>query len=213
MKKTLLSLILYKIPFQFYRVYRKLRILSIQSRLGYLGKGASFGVPDVAVGIENVYLYENSFIYDHAKILIYKGRLIMKQNSGASQGLTVITGEHKSSVGVLWFEGGRKLFEDKDVLVEEDVLIGANVTITAGVKIGRGSNIGASAVVRKSVPPYAIVIGNPAKIVGFRFSPKEMCEHEQLRYEEGNRIDPQKYEKTYRKYYYERLNQLEEYLR
>lgn len=212
MKKILLRFILYKIPFQFYRLYRKLQLLSIQSRLGYVGKHAFMGVPDVAVEIENIFLYENSFIYERARIIIHKGKFIMKQNSGASQGLTIITGEHKSSVGVFWFEGGRDLFEDRDIVVEEDVLIGANVTLTAGVNIGRGANIGASAVVRKSIPPYAIVIGNPAKIVGFRFSPKEMCEHEKLRYEEGNRIDPQRYEKNYRKYYYERLDQLKEYL-
>lgn len=212
MKKALLKFFLYKIPFQFYRVYRKLRMLSVQSRLGHVGKGASMGIPDVAVGLENVFLYDNSFIYEHAKVIIHKGRFIMKQNSGASQGLTIITGEHKSSVGVLWFEGGRELFDDRDVVVEEDVLIGANVTITEGVTIGRGSNIGANAVVRKSIPPYAVVIGNPAKVVGFRFSPQEMIKHESMRYEEQQRLDPRKYEKNYRKYYYNRLEKLSDYL-
>src|SRR5450830_1573003 len=45
--------------------------------------------------------------------------------------------------------------------------IGANATILPGVTIGRNAMVGAGAVVTRSVPPHAIVIGNPAKIVGY----------------------------------------------
>ena len=56
-----------------------------------------------------------------------------------------------------------------DVIIGNDVWIGRNVIILSGVKIGDGSVIGAGAVVAKEVPPYAIVAGNPAKIVRMRF--------------------------------------------
>ncbi len=52
-------------------------------------------------------------------------------------------------------------------IVRPGASIGANATILAGVEIGRGAMIGAGAVVTKSVPPYAIVVGNPARILGF----------------------------------------------
>lgn len=55
--------------------------------------------------------------------------------------------------------------EEKPVVIEDDVWIGARVTILPGVVIGSGSIIGASAVVTKSVPPYSVVAGNPAKVV------------------------------------------------
>jgi len=57
---------------------------------------------------------------------------------------------------------------DKDVIFEGDNWIGANATILKGVTIGYGAVVGAGAVVTKDVPPYAIVGGNPAKIIRFR---------------------------------------------
>lgn len=57
-----------------------------------------------------------------------------------------------------------------DIIVENDVWIGAKSTIMSGVKIHSGAVVGANSVVAKDVPPYAIVVGNPAKIVKYRFS-------------------------------------------
>jgi len=45
--------------------------------------------------------------------------------------------------------------------------VGANATILPGVTVGRGAMVGAGAVVTRSVPPHAIVVGNPARIVGY----------------------------------------------
>lgn len=56
------------------------------------------------------------------------------------------------------------------IVVADDVWIGYGATILDGVHIGQGAVIGARAVVTKDVPPYAIVAGNPAKIIRMRFS-------------------------------------------
>ncbi len=69
-------------------------------------------------------------------------------------------------------------FQNKSVFDESvpkttighDVWIGNNVLIPGGVDVGAGSIIGCGAVVVKDVPPYSIVAGNPARIVGHRFS-------------------------------------------
>jgi maltose O-acetyltransferase len=55
----------------------------------------------------------------------------------------------------------------KPTIIEDDVWIGANAVLL-GVKIGRGAIIGAGSIVVKDVPPYAIVGGNPAKIIKYR---------------------------------------------
>jgi UDP-2-acetamido-3-amino-2,3-dideoxy-glucuronate N-acetyltransferase len=52
-------------------------------------------------------------------------------------------------------------------IVERGASIGANATILPGVRIGRNAMVGAGAVVIRSVPPNAVVVGNPARIVGY----------------------------------------------
>lgn len=52
-------------------------------------------------------------------------------------------------------------------VVEQGASIGANATILPGIRIGRNAMIGAGAVVTRSVPPNATVVGNPAKIIGY----------------------------------------------
>ena len=61
-----------------------------------------------------------------------------------------------------------------DTIVGNDVWIGYNATIMAGVKIGDGAIIGANSTVTKDVEPYAIVGGNPAKLIRKRFSEDEI---------------------------------------
>jgi acetyltransferase-like isoleucine patch superfamily enzyme len=59
------------------------------------------------------------------------------------------------------------------VVIEDDVWLGANVFVMPGVTIGKGAIVSACALVNKSVPPYAIVVGNPARVVSWRKRPVE----------------------------------------
>ncbi|WP_317196997.1 acyltransferase [Flavihumibacter profundi] len=56
--------------------------------------------------------------------------------------------------------------EFRPTLIAKGASIGANVTIVCGVRIGEYALIGAGAVVTKDVPPYALVVGNPARVIG-----------------------------------------------
>ena len=148
-----------------------------------------------------------------------RAKFIMKKYSGAAIGLTVITGNHLSPVGIwrkfVTDEMKDKIDEyhnsDKDIIVGEDVWIGANVTLLAGTDIGRGAIVGAGSVVRTKIPPYAIVSGNPAKIMGFVYDPKQTIEHESLLYPESERLSIESLEKNYQKYYKKRLKTIVEY--
>lgn len=67
------------------------------------------------------------------------------------------------------YSGTDKVEEEAPVVIGNDVFIGANVTVLNGVTIGDGAVIGAGAVVSKDIPPYAVAVGCPIRIVKYRF--------------------------------------------
>lgn len=84
-------------------------------------------------------------------------------------------GEHlidTISTSVHFYPAGRA----RDILVQKDLIIGHDVWIAAdsiirrGIKIGNGAIIGANSFVNKDVEDFAIVAGNPAKFIRYRFS-------------------------------------------
>ncbi len=54
------------------------------------------------------------------------------------------------------------------IIVEDDVWLGLDVKVLDGVTIGKGAIVGAGAVVTKDIPPYAIAVGVPARVVAYR---------------------------------------------
>jgi len=162
---------------------------------------------------------ENTNINPGAVILNTNANLVIKRGAGAAHGLTVSTGNHMSVPGLLMKQITQEVKEkydinhefNCDVVIEEDVWIASNVTLLSGVTLGRGSEVGAGSVVRKSIPPYALVIGNPAKIVGFRFTPEEIIEHEKILYSEDERIHLEVLQKNYEKYFLNRIKEIKQY--
>ena len=59
---------------------------------------------------------------------------------------------------------------DEPLTIGNDVWIAANVCVLRGLTVGDGAVIGAGSVVTKDIPPYAIVVGNPAHVVKYRFA-------------------------------------------
>jgi len=74
----------------------------------------------------------------------------------------IITQNHK------YLKEGYAGYEQKDVSIKDHAWIGHRVTILPGVQIGKHAIVAAGAVVTKSVPDYAIVGGNPAKLIKYR---------------------------------------------
>lgn len=98
--------------------------------------------------------------------------------------VTVITGDHRTDIVGRYMTTitNREKLPDNDrpVVFEGDNWIGANATILKGVTVGRGSIVASGAVVNRDVPPYAIVGGVPAKVISYRFSEKQIVEHEKM---------------------------------
>lgn len=210
---------LFKLSIQALRSLYGEYILSLnKKRYGACGNNVILQPPILITKQINVFLEDNVNIFGYAKLIISQnGKFIIKKNSGAAQGLTVVTGNHtvKPTIGKWHKEVIQDSSTDRDttVLVEEDVWLASNVTLLPGVKVGRGAIVGAGAVCRSSVPPYSIVIGNPAKVIGFKYTPEEIIEHEKKIYPESERLSREILDKNYQKYYEKRLKKIVEMIK
>ena len=155
----------------FVRAYTKGKF----SKLGdhtYIGHNCIFHYANIEIG-SDVYIGSNAvFQSSYGKIII--GNHVM-----FGPGVHIHGGNHKMhEVGNLLKHTSKKQMGDDGIItIEDDVWVGANAMILNGVTIGRGSVVGAGSVVTKNVPPYSIVVGNPAKKIKDRFREDELQEH------------------------------------
>ncbi|RLE66044.1 MAG: N-acetyltransferase [Thermoprotei archaeon] len=157
-----------------------------------MGEKKSFYVHPTAVVEEGVQIGEGTRIWHFAHVR--KGAVIgkncnigkdvyidadvkigdgVKIQNGVSvyRGVTledkVFVGPYAVFTNDLYPRAFSKDWELVPTLVKEGASIGANATIVCGVTIGRYSMVAAGAVVTKDVPDYGLVLGNPARLVGF----------------------------------------------
>lgn len=166
------------------RIKRRCRLFQYRKRLGgYTNLPFSSSIcyeSTIIQGAENLSIGNNVSIGYNAIFYCTLSKIRIEDNVVIGPGLTIIAGDHNFTVvGKYICDVNDKLPEnDQDVVIESDCWIGANVTILKGVRIGRGSVIAACSCVTKSIPPYAIVGGVPAKHIKNRFSPEQIKKHE-----------------------------------
>lgn len=86
-------------------------------------------------------------------------------------------GEHdlkQISTNSIFYKNAWSTLTSGEVIIEDDVWIGVGVTILRGVSVGTGAVIGANAVVTTNIPPYAIAVGVPARVIKYRFTPDKI---------------------------------------
>lgn len=104
------------------------------------------------------------------------GKLVVGKYCAIGEKVRIITSNHETSCLTLNYYVqdeviGRRLTASKtDVVIGNDVWIGDQAIVLPGVTVGDGAIIGAGAVVTRSVDPFTIVAGNPARIIRKRFS-------------------------------------------
>ena len=203
------------------KVYHRLMTMVTQLKYPNRYKNAIIDHRVKVYNPHNLIMEELTNIDAGAVIMNTRAKFIMKKNSGAAFGLIVVTGNHMSVVGLHFKQVTDKTKDaldlnhkmDQDVIVDEDVWIGSRVTLLAGSHICRGCEIGSNSVIRGTIPPYCIVVGNPAKVIGFRFTPEEIIEHEVALYDEKERLPIELLEKNYQKYFISRIKDINTYLR
>lgn len=172
--------------------------------LGSSGQNSIIGFPVYITCPKTVHMEENSVIRLGTKILnnvnehVYIGKY-----SVVGLNCVIVTNGHRSTVGIPHVLLGASHINDKsqDIHIGEDVWIGANVTILAGANLGRGCIAGACSTVTKPVPPYALITGSPAKIVGVKFTIDQIMAHEKALYPASERMSKEDLEELFAKYY------------
>ena len=174
------------------------------SDLGSAGKNSKIEYP-VYIGCAKTFHMEDN-------CLLRRGALIqnspnehvyIKKYTAIAYNCTIVTSNHKSTVGIPHILLGASHINDvsKNINIDEDVWVGVNVTILPGGNLGRGCIVGACSVVNKEIPPYALVVGSPAKIVGVKFSLEQILEHEKALYPVAERMTREELEELFAKYY------------
>lgn len=74
----------------------------------------------------------------------------------------------KNGTGHAW-SNSTSFIEYKRIFIGNDVWIGTKVLLMSGITIGDGAVIGAGSIVTKDIPPYAIAVGVPARVIKYRF--------------------------------------------
>ena len=170
------------------------------SKLGYFGKNAALGIPADLKNPRNIYLHDYARIGRRSTIMTMgDSKFVMKRGCLTAEGLTVVTSNHHQIIGQ-FLSGGNEDNLYRDIVVEEDVWIGINVTLLSGAHIGRGAIIGACSVVTKDIPPYSVAVGNPARVVKFKWSVDDIMKHEAALYPVNERFTREELER-YRKEY------------
>ena len=107
---------------------------------------------------------------DHVRIgtncyLFALGGIFIGNNTQLSRDITIYSANHNYEGTAIPYDAS---YLKKEVRIEDSVWIGMNAQILPGVTIGRGAIVGMGSVVTRDVPPYAIVGGNPAKVIKTR---------------------------------------------
>ena len=157
---------------------------------------------------EKFIMDEHTGIGNNSIIMNKYANFIIHRYSGISINLVAVTGNHPMIVG-RFYRTISKINDhldiskyDKDIVIDEDAWTGANVTLLSGVHIGRGAIVAAGAVVTKSMPPYCICGGVPAKVLKFKWTIGQVLEHESKLYPEEQRFTRAELDKIFSEHIY-----------
>ncbi len=171
------------------KVVRRIKMYLLRPLFGSYGKKFHFD-PNGFYSFANIYVGEDVNLGLNPILLAALSHIRIGNHVMFGPEVAIIGGSHNtSSPGRFMTQVHDKTAnDDLGVIIEDDVWIGARAIVLRGVTIGRGSIVGAGSIVTKSVPPYAIVAGNPAHVVRYRWDSETIVTHEQSLYQPEQRL-------------------------
>lgn len=175
----LLGLILFTLQ----RVSRRLRMVMLRPLFGSYGRNFLFD-PDGSYSFSNIYVGDDVSLGWKPVLMAALSEIHIGSHVMFGPEVVLIGGGHNITIPDRFMTQVHEKTgnEDLGVTIEDDVWVGTRAVILRGVTIGRGSVVGAGSVVTKSVPPYAIAAGNPARVVRYRWDVETIMAHESALY-------------------------------
>jgi len=171
------------------RLWRRGREFLLQSLFASRGDNLRFD-PDGYYTFRHIHVGTDVVLGRGAVLMASESEIFIGNKVMFGPGVMVVGGNHNTAViGRAMFDVQEKrAIDDQDVIIEDDVWVGARSVILKGVVLRRGAIVGAGSVVTKEVPPYAIVAGNPARLIRFRWTVDEILAHETSLYPPDQRL-------------------------
>jgi acetyltransferase-like isoleucine patch superfamily enzyme len=174
------------------RAWRRLRMYALRPAFGSHGAGFWFDPDGHYTPFRNIHVGDDVSLGIRPVMIAALSEIRIGSHVMFGPEVVVVGGGHNMTVVGRFMKSVHEKTGDEDlgVVIEDDVWIGSRAVVLRGVRIGRGSVVAAGAVVTKSVPPYAIVGGNPARVLRFRWDLETILRHEAALYPESARLRP-----------------------
>jgi acetyltransferase-like isoleucine patch superfamily enzyme len=159
---------------------RALWRLPHKARFAAFGAGSTFDPTTSRIsGHGNFYLGRDVFIGPYAVMSADGVSVTIGDDTVIGPQFCLMAGDHEfRSAGDPY--RGSAAGSNRPIRIGRNVWIGARVTVLKGIVIGDAAVVGAGAVVTRDVPAYAIVAGNPATFIRWRFEGAERDKHQQF---------------------------------
>jgi len=182
------------------------RVVKIKNKFGYgYGNNAinSHGLPNDIFEGKGITVMRRCEIDRNSKIQSYtyigNNCFISAANIGKycsiANNVSIGMGEHllsHPSTNSLFYDNPMEILLKNECIINNDVWIGVDSIIRRGVVIGNGAVIGANSFVNTNIPPYAIAVGSPAKVIKYRFTPEQIRLIEETKWWEKDQKDAKK---------------------
>ncbi len=163
-----------------------------REELGACGEGTVLEASAIVLHPERVFLGADVYVGHHAILEGYHqnelrvgdgswigaqsfihaaGGVEIGRNVGVGPGVRILTSHHAEAGRAVPILHAPLVFAK--VVIEDDADLGVGAIVLPGRRVGRGAQVGAGAVVTRDVPPFAVVVGNPARLLSMRADEEE----------------------------------------
>jgi acetyltransferase-like isoleucine patch superfamily enzyme len=169
----------------FGRGWKRVREFLLRPLFASHGRDFRFD-PDGLYSFKTISVGDDVSLGEHPIILATRSRVLIGSHVMFGPEVTIRGGNHRVDLVGRFMksitDAEKRPEDDLGVTIEDDVWIGTRAILLGGVKVGRGAVIGAGAVVTRSIPPYGIAVGVPARLLRFRWDVGTIMEHEKALY-------------------------------